>query len=422
MSVKIGTIMGIPVRIHYTLWLVFLLIAWTLAYGYMPQQYPGLSTLTYWTIGIASAVVLFVSVLVHELSHSYIAKKNGLPIARITLFFFGGVSEMTEEPQDAGLEVRMAAAGPLMSFVIAGVLGGFWYVSEALHLPIVITATVGYGALINAVLGAFNLLPAFPLDGGRVFRGSLWMHSKNLISATRIATRVSEGFSLLMMLGGFVAIIFGYFLDGIWFVVLGWFLKSGAETSLRQTLVGETLSGVTITDIMTRQILTVPPDITLQQLVSDYFLVHPHGGYPVVQDGRLLGLITLDSVRAIPKEARGYETVVKAMVPLERTLVVQPNLSALDALQRMAREKAERLLVTQDGRLVGVVTQGDLMRAIRTRQDLELKSAWTAPTPSHTQVQYCIQCGAQLPLGSGTCPHCNAAQPLPLDANTSKAG
>jgi len=422
MSVKIGTIMGIPVRIHYTLWLVFLLIAWTLAYGYMPQQYPGLSTLTYWTIGIASAVVLFASVLVHELSHSYIAKKNGLPIARITLFFFGGVSEMTEEPQDAGLEVRMAAAGPLMSFVIAGVLGGFWYVSEALRLPIVITATVGYGALINAVLGAFNLLPAFPLDGGRVFRGSLWMHSKNLISATRIATRVSEGFSLLMMLGGFVAIIFGYFLDGIWFVVLGWFLKSGAETSLRQTLIGETLSGVTVTDIMTRQILTVPPDITVQQLVSDYFLVHPHGGYPVVQDGRLLGLITLDSVRAIPKETRGYETVARAMVPLERTLVVQPNLSALDALQRMAREKAERLLVTQDGRLVGVVTQGDLMRAIRTRQDLELKSAWTAPTPSPAQVQYCIQCGAQLPLGSGTCPHCNAAQPPPLDANISKAG
>jgi len=414
--------MGIPVRIHYTLWLVFLLIAWTLAYGYMPQQYPGLSTLTYWAIGIASAVILFVSVLVHELSHSYIAKKNGLPIARITLFFFGGVSEMTEEPQDPGLEVRMAAAGPLMSFVIAGALAGIWYVAGAAHLPIAITATVGYGALINGVLGAFNLLPAFPLDGGRVFRGSLWMHSKNLIEATKTATRVSEGISLLMMLGGFVAIILGYFLDGIWFVVLGWFIKSGAETSLRQTLVGETLSGVTVNDIMTRQILTVPPDITVQQLASDYFLVHPHGGYPVVQEGRLLGLITLDSVRAIPKEARSYETVAKAMVPLERTLVVPPNFSALDALQRMAREKTERILVTQDGRLVGVVTQGDLMRAIRTRQDLEMKTPWTTtPTTPPTQVQYCIQCGARLPIGTRTCPHCNAAQPQSIDAPTSKA-
>ena len=412
--------MGIPVRIHYTLWLVFLLIAWTLAYGYMPQQYPGLSTLTYWAIGITSAAVLFVSVLIHELSHSYIAKKNGLPIARITLFFFGGVSEMTEEPQDAGLEVRMAAAGPLMSFVIAGILGGFWYLSKTAHFPIVITATVGYGALINGVLGAFNLLPAFPLDGGRVFRGSLWMHSKNLINATKTATRVSEGFSLLMMLGGFLAIIFGYFLDGIWFVVLGWFIRSGAETSLRQTLVGETLSGVTVGDIMTRQVLTVPPDITVQQLVSDYFLVHPHGGYPVVQGEKLVGLITLDSVRAVPKETRSYETVTKAMVPLERTSAVPPNLSALDALQRMAREKAERLLVTQDGRLLGIVTQGDLMRAIRTRQDLELKPTWTPPTNTPVQVQYCIQCGAQLPIGTRICPHCNAAQPQPINATAYK--
>jgi Zn-dependent protease len=405
--------MGIPVRIHYSLWLVFILIAWSLAYGYMPRQYPGLSTLTYWAIGIGSAVVLFVSVLVHELSHSYIAKKNGLPIARITLFFFGGVSEMTEEPQDAGLEVRMAAAGPLMSFLIAGVLGGVWYISRAGHLPIPVTATVGYGALINAVLGAFNLLPAFPLDGGRVFRGSLWKHSKNLVQATRIATRVSEALSLLMMLGGFAAIILGDFVDGIWIVVLGWFIKSGAETSLRQTLVGETLGGVTVADIMTRQILTVPPDITLQQVVSSYFLVHPHEGYPVVQNGKLLGLITLDGVRAVPTETRSYETVAKAMAPLERALAVPPNLSALDALQRMAREKVESLLVTQDGQLIGMVTRGDLMRTIRNRQELE-RSEWTritAAPPELSQARYCIQCGAKLAIGTKICPHCNAAQP-----------
>ena len=413
--------MGIPIRIHYSLWLGFLYISWTLAYLTTPQQYPGLGALTYWTIGIACAIILFASVLVHELSHSYIAKKNGLPIARITLFLFGGVSETMEEPQNPGLEVRMAAAGPLMSFVIAGILGGIWYVASAAHLTIAITVTLADSAIINAGLGAFNLLPAFPLDGGRVFRGSIWMRSKNFINATKTATRVSEAFSLLMMLGGFVSIILGYFLDGIWFVLLGWFIKSGAETSLRQTIVGETLSGVTVSDIMTRQILTVPPNITVQQLISDFFLVHPHGGYPVVQDGRLMGLITLDSARAVPKETRSYETVAKAMVPLERTLVVPPNLSALDALQKMARAKAERLLVTQEGRLVGVVTQGDLMRAIRTRQDLELKTPWTPPSTPPTQVQYRIQCGASLPIGTRTCPHCNAVQPQPLEPNISQA-
>src|SRR5208283_4201471 len=145
MSIRLGKIMGIPVRIHYTLWLVFILITWSLAVGYMPHQYPGLSTITYWGIGIASAIILFASVLIHELSHSYIAKKNGLPIARITLFFFGGVSEMSEEPQDPLLEVKMAAAGPLMSFLIAGVLAGAWYASKTLNFPVSIVATVDTG-------------------------------------------------------------------------------------------------------------------------------------------------------------------------------------------------------------------------------------------------------------------------------------
>lgn len=412
LSVRLGKIMGIPVRIHYTLWVVFVLITWSLAYGYMPHQYPGLNATTYWIIGIASAIVLFASVLVHELSHSYIAKKNGLPIARITLFFFGGVSEMTEEPQDAGLEVRMAAAGPLMSFLIAGVLGGFWYLAQSIELPIVITATLRYGALINAILGAFNLLPAFPLDGGRVFRGSLWKHSKNLVRATRTATRVSEALSLLMMLGGFVAIIFQDFVDGIWIVVLGWFIKSGAETSLRQTLLGEALTGVTVGDIMTRQVLTVPPDITVQQLVSDYFLVHPHGGYPVMKDGQLLGLVTLQSARAIPKEQRATETVAQAMVPFERAPTVQHTLSALDALQRMGRERVGMILVTEGGRLLGIVTRGDLMKAIQTRQELELHPMWqpTPALPTSGQVRYCVQCGAQLPAGTQVCPYCNAKQ------------
>jgi Zn-dependent protease len=203
-SINLGRIMGIPVRIHYTLWLVFLLIAWSLAAAYMPLQYPNLPRLTYWAIGITSAIILFASVLVHELMHSYIAKRNGLPIARITLFFFGGVSEMTQEPQDAALEARMAAAGPLMSFLVGGVLGALWCATYLARLPVGVYATLQYGALMNVMLGAFNLLPAFPLDGGRVLRGSLWNRSKDLVGATRTATRVSEALSMLMMIGGFV--------------------------------------------------------------------------------------------------------------------------------------------------------------------------------------------------------------------------
>jgi Zn-dependent protease len=407
--------MGIPVRIHYTLWFVFVLIAWTLARVNMPQQYPGLDILTYWAIGIASATILFASVLIHELSHSYIAKKNGLPIARITLFFFGGVSEMTEEPQDPGLEVRMAAAGPLMSFLIAGVLGGFWYLAQFVKAPTAITATLGYGALINGILGLFNLLPAFPLDGGRVFRGSLWKQSKNLIGATRTATRVSEGLSLLMMVGGFVAIILGDFVDGIWVVVLGWFIRSGAETSLRQTMLGEAMSGITIASVMTQSVLTVSPDITLQQVVTDYFLAHPHGGYPVVKDGDILGLITLQSVQAIPKTSWASETVRAAMIPYERTVSAPPTLTVLDAMQKMARNKVGRILVVEGDRLLGIVTHGDLVKSIRTREELEMshlasQSAGISLRPMGP-VKYCVQCGGQLSLGILFCPFCGTKQP-----------
>jgi Zn-dependent protease/CBS domain-containing protein len=369
LSVTLGKIMGIPVRIHYTLWLVFLLISWSLATGYMPLEYPKLPVLIYWAIGIASAIILFASVLIHELMHSYIAKKKGLPIARITLFFFGGVSEMSEEPEDAALEVRMAAAGPLTSFLIGGVLGALWYATYLAQLPIAVSATLRYGALINVLLGGFNLLPAFPLDGGRVLRGSLWNRSKNLIGATRTATRVSEALSLLMMVGGFVAMIFGYFFDGIWMVFLGWFIRSGAETSLRQTLMSEALSGVTVEDIMTKDVLTVSPDITVQHLISDYFLVHRHGGYPVVRDGEILGIITLQCVRSVPLEKREMTTVGEAMIPCEQVVMVKPTVSALDAMNTMARKNVGRVIVSDAGRLLGIVTRGDLMRTIRARTE-----------------------------------------------------
>ena len=372
MSVIIGKILGIPIRIHWTLWLVFVLIAWSLATSYLPATYGTNLTQTQdWIVGIASAVLLFVSVLLHELSHSYIAKKNGLPIARITLFFFGGVSEMSEEPKDASLEVRMAAAGPLTSFAIAGVLGGLWFLGRLTSFPTAVIAILGYNALINVALGAFNLIPAFPLDGGRVLRGSLWRSSRNLLNATRNATRVSETLSLLMIAAGLLLIVLtADFVNGIWIIFLGWFIRSGAETSLEQTQMTEALHGISVGDIMTRNLLTVPPDITVQQLVDNFFLVHPHGGYPVVQNDKLLGIVTMSSVRSIPREKRELEPVSQAMVPFERLVTINPAVSAAEAMQKIAKQRVGRLVVTDGDKILGLLTRGDLMKTIRTRQEL----------------------------------------------------
>ena len=353
--------------------MVFLLIAWSLAEGYLPVAYPGLGAATYWTIGAVSALLLFISVLLHELSHSYIAKKNGLPIARITLFFFGGVSEMSEEPKDAGLEVRMALAGPLTSFAIAGVLGALWYVSRLVSAPVPIIAILGYNAVINVALGAFNLIPAIPLDGGRVLRGSLWGRSKNLLKATRNATRVSEALSLIMIAAGLLLVVAtADIFNGLWIIFLGWFIRSGAETSLKQTEMTEALHGISVGDIMTRDLLTVSPDISVQKLVTDYFLIHPHGGYPVVRNDKLEGVVTMSSVRSIPAEKREMETVAQAMVPYERIVTISPNASAAEALQKIAEKNIGRLLVTDGDKILGMITRGDLMKTIRTRQDLNL--------------------------------------------------
>jgi Zn-dependent protease/predicted transcriptional regulator len=371
MSANVGKILGIPIRIHWTLWLVFLLIAWSLADGYLPIVYPSFSAATDWAIGVVSAILLFVSVLLHELSHSYIAKKNGLPISRITLFFFGGVSEMGEEPKDPGLEVRMAAAGPLTSFAIAGVLGALWFVTARVTAYQPAIAVLGYNAVINVALGAFNLVPAFPLDGGRVLRGSLWSRSKNLLKATREATRVSEVLSLLMIAAGLLLVVVtGNIFNGLWTIFLGWFIRSGAETSLKQTEMTEALHGISVGDIMTRDLLTVSPDISVQKLVTDYFLIHPHGGYPVVRNDKLEGVVTMSSVRSIPAEKREVETVAQAMVPYGRIVTISPSASAAEALKRIAEKNIGRLLVTEGDQIIGMITRGDLMKTIRTRQDL----------------------------------------------------
>lgn len=324
---------------------------------------------------------------------------------------------MTEEPQDPGLEVKMAIAGPLMSFLIAGILGGVWYISEMTKTLVPITAILGYGALINGILGVFNLIPAFPLDGGRVFRGSLWRRSGNLIGATKLATRVSEILSLLMMFGGFILIIFTDFVDGLWIVVLGWFIKSGAETSLRQTLIGETLSGVTVNDLMTRNVYTISPDITVDQLVSDYFLVNRHQGYPVIRDGKILGVVTLQSVRAIPKDRRSLTKVEQAISHGEAAICVKPTLSALDAMHKMVKERVGRLLVMEEGSLIGIVTRGDLMRTIQTRQELGAVRQMSISAPRVQQVNFprdqsakCVQCGGHVPMGTRLCPQCGAPQ------------
>lgn len=370
MSVRVGSLLGIPVKLHHTLIVAVLLIAWTLASGYMPTEYPGLSSIEYWAIGMVGAITLFTSVLVHELAHSYVAKKNGLPVKRIVLFLFGGVSEIEEEPKSPGLELRVAMAGPASSFMIGAALGLAWRLLGELRFSPLIVAPLEYGSFINVMLGGFNLLPAFPLDGGRILRAALWKAKGDIIGATKIATRFGVAFSYLFMVGGVAGIISGSVTSGLWFMLIGWFLKSGAEASLRQTVIGEALSGITIRDIMTREVDAVGSDLLLIDLVNDYFSKYKHGGFPVTRDSTLLGLVTIQDLRKIPKERWNEVRVVDIMTPCEKLVCVKPDQLAMDALVKMSKLAVGRLPVQQDGKLLGIVTRSDVLRAIEIRSIL----------------------------------------------------
>ncbi len=370
MSLRVGSLLGVPVRLHYTLVLGVLLIAWTLAVGYMPMEYPDQPATTYWLIGITGAIVLFASVLIHELAHSYLARRNGLPVRRIVLFIFGGVSEIEEEPKNASLEFRIAIVGPLSSFVIAFVLWSLHYGARTLEADIMIMAPLEYGAYINLLLGGFNLLPAFPLDGGRVLRSGIWHWKKNLVQATRIATRVGVFFAYLMIFGGFVFIMSGSLIGGLWFILIGWFLKNGAESSYKRTVINEALVGVTVKDIMTRSVHTVDPDASLKDIVETHFSQYKHGGFPVEKDSKLVGLITLQDVRKVPREKWKETRVIDTMTPCEKLKCASLEENAADALIKMSKQNVGRLPVQENGRLVGIVTRSDILYAIRVKTEL----------------------------------------------------
>lgn len=369
MSLKIGSLIGIPIILHYTWFIAFILISWTLATGYMPNQYPGLSELTYWIIGFVSSFLLLVSVLIHELSHSYVAKKNNLPTSRIVLFIFGGVSQITEEPNDPAIEFKVSVVGPLTSFLLAAVFGIVWYSLEQMDLTKAILAPFQYGMFINILLGTFNLLPAFPLDGGRLLRAGLWQRTKNLVRATNIATKVGVAFSYLFMFIGFIFMVRGALISGIWFIFIGWFLKNGSESSLKQTVVGDALAGFTVGDVMTKEIDVIPINATVNEIVETFFKFK-HGGFPVIENDELAGCVTIHDVKKIQKENWEDVKAGQIMTPKDQLILTDSEEAILDAMTKMSKHNIGRLPVVEQGKLVGIISRSDVMHIIKTKTEL----------------------------------------------------
>ncbi|MEN6623478.1 MAG: site-2 protease family protein [Smithella sp.] len=346
-------------------WLILaVLVTWSLAKGLFPEYYKNLPESSYWWMGAAGAVGLFLSIILHELSHSIVARKSGMNIKGITLFIFGGVSQMEDEPPDSKTEFLMAAAGPLASILIGIFMFLLYYWGQKSGWPIEATGVFSYLAWINMLLAVFNLMPAFPLDGGRVLRSILWKWKKDLRWATNISARVGSGFGIIMIILGIIVIFRGNFIGGMWWILIGLFLRSAAQMSFQQLVAKEIFLAEKVRDLMVKNPLTVPRSITLEEFIHDYVYKHHFKMFPVISSGKLAGCISVKQAAAFPKADWSAHTVGEIMQPLSNETVVGPEEDAFKALAIMNQTGNSRLMVVDEGQLVGIIALKDMFKLL----------------------------------------------------------
>jgi Zn-dependent protease len=370
-SLRIIRVAGIDIGIHPSWLVIFLLVTWSLAVAYFPFVLPDASTTTHWLLGGIASLLLFVSVIIHELAHSLVAKRLGLDVRSITLFLFGGVSNLAGESPRPGVEFLIAVVGPLSSFVIGGLafLGAI-----AAPAGSAAGAVLGYLAVVNVLLGAFNLIPGFPLDGGRVLRSIVWQATGSLRRATEIAGTVGILVSYGFFIWGFLRALNGDLFGGLWIAAIGWFLQAGASASIQQTRMEESLRGTRVRDIIRPDDLSVPPGLDVQRLVESYLLPLNRRAIPVTENGRVVGIVTLGDVKDIPPERRAATRVGDVMGGREGVRTVSPDDSLADALQALAEGDWEQApVVGEDGRLIGMLNRADVLRQFQLREVLRVE-------------------------------------------------
>lgn len=366
---------GFSVRADASWAIIVILVTWSLATGVFPQLHEGLSAATYWTMGIAGSLVLFLSIVLHELSHSLVARRYGIPMRGITLFVFGGVAEMDDEPPSAKSELLMALAGPAASVVIAVVCLFFAAVALYAGWRAEIVLLAQYIGGTNMLLALFNMMPAFPLDGGRVLRSILWMRKGNLRAATRIASQTGSIFGFLLIIGGFYMLFTGNPITGLWWFLIGMFVRNAAAGAYQQVVVRQLLQGEPVRRFMKSDPITVPRSISVADLVQDYIYKHHFKMFPVVDDDRLVGCVTTNDVKALPRDEWERQTVGAIAQKCDVGNTIAPEADAMQALARMGRTKISRLLVVDGERLAGIITLKDLLHFLTAKIELENEAA-----------------------------------------------
>jgi Zn-dependent protease/CBS domain-containing protein len=369
-SFRLFRIAGIDIGIHYTWFFIFLLVTWSLAQGYFPQAYPNWSTLAYWITGALTAVMLFVSVLIHEMAHSLVARARGMSVNSITLFLLGGVSNLQEEPKQPGAEFVMAIVGPLTSFVLAGI---FWALGKTLDPQSMVGALVGYLALINLLLGIFNLLPGFPLDGGRVLRSIIWASTGSLTKATNSAALVGRIFGWGLIIYGVIQALSGN-LGGLWTAFIGWFLNNAADVSQKDVSLREHFSKIKVKEVMGTNLETIPPETSVEEVVTGILHRKYDRAVPVCQKGRLLGIVTMTDIKELPKD-KWATTPVEQIMTRSPIYAVNPDDTVDTALKMLAEHDINQVIINQQDQCAGILKRSDIINYLQLSHELGRKAA-----------------------------------------------
>lgn len=372
-TLRLGRIAGIEVGAHWSLLLAVALIVWSLADGVFPETNPGLHDGTYLAMAAVATVLFFASILLHELGHAIQARRDGTPIEGITLWVFGGVARLRGEPPSAGAEFRMAIAGPAVSLAL-----GVACLATALALPLpdAVDGVLFWLGQVNLYLLAFNLIPALPLDGGRVLHAFLWARRRDHASATRTAGALGRAFGQVMIAGGLLLLIFAGDFSGAWFIFLGWFVLAAAEAEIEGASARLALGGLTAADAMVRNPVTVDADATLEDFMDEVFLGTRHTAFPVVDRGRLAGIVSFRQALDLPRTTWSRVPVREIMLPADE-VCVDARTPLPEVLARLTDAALQRLLVCRDGQLVGLLSLTDVARLIEARSG----SDWPAREP-----------------------------------------
>jgi Zn-dependent protease/predicted transcriptional regulator len=369
-TIEIFKVAGIQIAIDYSWLIVFALILGSLALGYFPANYPGYSTGSYWLVGLVATILFFASVLAHELCHALMGNHLGEEVHRITLFIFGGMAELEHEPKSGIDELKIAAVGPLSSLVIAGI---FWLIARgvaATPATALWESVFSYLAFINLALALFNLLPGFPLDGGRLLRAGLWMRWGDLRRATAAAADWGNTIAWGLIALGALEIFAGGLIGGLWLMFIGLFLRGAASSGYQHMVLEQVLSGARVRDIMVRDPIILGPDETVADAIENYFLHYGFGGFPVAADGKIMGVVTLAQVRECPASQRAGRLINQVMRPVDHTIEIAPGAGVIDAIRQMAVANIGRLLVIDQGKLVGLITRTGVTRYVHTKTQL----------------------------------------------------